>query len=369
MAFFQNPFSDEFRGNWVLGDRQHALAFPCPPNTGRGAEVVVAWNDGPYDLSGNDVDGNAKKFLKIRFSQDAELHKNWAELVLDIGTTAATLAATEAHEIVTDLRDTTLNPNFSSYFEVSRGSSTASTVAGKVNQPSQLTIKQKKDANRFKFYVVTGQAETEMQFNARAGMAELPTYFLRHAISERFNFPDANNCIVALGRPIQGVTVANPGVITSVNHGLTSGDLIRIAGSNTTATLDGDRVATVLTADTFTAAVNVTVAGDAGFFTTRTAVDVIAAATNPKGLSLGLDFDNTQLDWQLLKGRSGIYNIQNITVDGSNRIIKIIEHPAGAAPGDLGRKIQYAYTGGNTSPDNVWETPHTLIAADIISPP
>jgi hypothetical protein len=32
MTYFQNPFPSEFRGNWVLGDRQHSLTFVCSSN-------------------------------------------------------------------------------------------------------------------------------------------------------------------------------------------------------------------------------------------------------------------------------------------------------------------------------------------------
>lgn len=59
-------------------------------------------------------------------------------------------------------------------------------------------------------------------------------------------------------------TLANPTVITSTAHGLTSGDTVHITGSNSTPTIDGARVATVLSADTFSVPVNVSGAGTAG---------------------------------------------------------------------------------------------------------
>lgn len=65
-------------------------------------------------------------------------------------------------------------------------------------------------------------------------------------------------------------TLANPTIITTTNaHGLTSGDIIQIFSSNSTPTINGERVVTVLSATTFSVPVNVTVAGTAGYFVTN----------------------------------------------------------------------------------------------------
>lgn len=64
---------------------------------------------------------------------------------------------------------------------------------------------------------------------------------------------------------ISGNTIANPTVVTTTaNHNLMTGDTARISGSNSTPTIDGDRVVTVLSPTTFSVAVNVTVAGTTG---------------------------------------------------------------------------------------------------------
>ncbi len=66
-------------------------------------------------------------------------------------------------------------------------------------------------------------------------------------------------------------TLANPTVVTtSAVHGLTTGDIVTIAGSNSTPVIDGIRTVTVLTTTTFTVPVNVTVAGTAGTITAGT---------------------------------------------------------------------------------------------------
>lgn len=65
-------------------------------------------------------------------------------------------------------------------------------------------------------------------------------------------------------------TLANPTVVTSTSHGLSTGDSIEIYGSNSTPSLNGTHTVTVLTANTFTVPVNVTAAGTTGFFNKST---------------------------------------------------------------------------------------------------
>lgn len=74
-------------------------------------------------------------------------------------------------------------------------------------------------------------------------------------------------------------------------------------------------------------------------------------------------------DYELLKGRSGIFTFQKLTVDGSDRITQIIEYPAGSVPGDFARKIQYQYSGSQTKPSQVTEIPYVLQESDLVSPP
>lgn len=69
-----------------------------------------------------------------------------------------------------------------------------------------------------------------------------------------------------LGGVIAAASVANPTVITAIGHGLESGTTITVSGSNSTPTIDGDRVVTVIDRDTFSVPVNVTVAGTAGYY-------------------------------------------------------------------------------------------------------
>lgn len=65
---------------------------------------------------------------------------------------------------------------------------------------------------------------------------------------------------------ISSNTLANPTVVTTARaHGLTSGDIVQIFDSNSTPTIDGERVVTVISPTTFSVPVNVTVAGTSGY--------------------------------------------------------------------------------------------------------
>lgn len=66
---------------------------------------------------------------------------------------------------------------------------------------------------------------------------------------------------------ITGIAVASAAVVTSANHGLSTGDTIYISGTNSTPVIDGSRVVTVIDANTFTVPVTVTVLGNTGAWT------------------------------------------------------------------------------------------------------
>jgi len=63
---------------------------------------------------------------------------------------------------------------------------------------------------------------------------------------------------------ISANTAANPSVVTATAHGLTSGDLVQISGSNSTPSLNGAHKVTVVDANSFSVPVNVSIAGTAG---------------------------------------------------------------------------------------------------------
>jgi hypothetical protein len=67
-------------------------------------------------------------------------------------------------------------------------------------------------------------------------------------------------------RPITNIAVGNPTVITSSNHGLVNNEEIVIFGSNSTPSVNGTYKVTVVNSNTFTIPVNVTTAGNTGFY-------------------------------------------------------------------------------------------------------
>lgn len=71
------------------------------------------------------------------------------------------------------------------------------------------------------------------------------------------------HCGAYIGGKIESYTAANPTVCTAIGHELESGDTIVIANSNGTS-IDGSRVVTRVSDDTFTVPVNVASVGTAG---------------------------------------------------------------------------------------------------------
>jgi hypothetical protein len=356
MAFFQNVFPWEFIGNWVLGDRQASLSFRCPANTGRGDEIVRSYGAAPYNLAGNDADGSSTARLIIWWARDFEMFKNWTQLVITIS--GLVPAATTVAEVVALLNaDTT----FATMFVATVGNDNASVV-----------IRQILPVTKFRFYIDNRMAETVLQFNARAGVSELPFYFDRHTIAKRWSFADSNNHLIALSHDIAGNTIAAASVVTSLAHGLANGTTITIDNSNSNAVIDGNQVVTVLTADTFSVPVNVgATAGTYATWATPVSVNVIANATDKSGNPLGYTLAAVQRDYQLLAGRCGLFKFTNVLTNDGTRPLRVVEYPAGATAGYLAKLITYTWIA--VAP-GVWtatttEQPYVLTAADMYTVP
>jgi hypothetical protein len=291
MSFFQNPFLDDFEGNWVLGDRQHIPKFVLRGNAGRGKELVYAWKQGPYNLSGNDTDGAVKKFLNIVYC----LHnfKNWGTLQVDLSTNVAVLASANAEEVVDSLNANTL---FKERFLADVGSWTDSSVR-------QIRIRQKKPVTEFQFYVGNGQAEEALGFNARAGIGEMPTYFAMHTIANRFAYPGGEGKVIQLN-PVLNVDAA-----------------------------------------------------------------LINNAVDARGTSLGYSSATVQKDWELLRGRCGLFTFQKgPSVGAVSTTETVITYPAGAKAGDLAMKRTTRKDAGGVIV-NQCDEPYTLTSGDLVTPP
>lgn len=345
MSFYQNPFDQEFQGNWVLGDRQYSLTFKVPANRNR-TDLMISWNAEPYDLSTDNT-------LTLHYAFDKDF-KNYASLAIDVS--GATAAETTAAEVVTALND---NATFADYFQASIEN--AKVGGGELaGGPFRVVIRAKKPKHAFRAYVANGGAEKHLKFNRYAGVAELPQFYDRHTIARRFDYDDGQNLLVRLSHPITGNTVANPTVVTSEGHGLTTGDTIYIVNSNSDPVIDGERVVTVIDADTFSVPVNVTTAGTQGEWLSADEQQIVEDA--------GFDYSEMLEDWELLRGRTGLFMFRKHTVDDSDRITETIEYHAGAKAGDFARKIIYTYSGAKTKPDSQMEIPYVLQSGDLLNP-
>lgn len=345
MSFFQNVFSKEFRGVWLLGDRQYSLDFNCPPNTNT-SNYLYAWNTDPYDFSSLNT-------LTINYAWDANF-KNYSSLAINIS--GITASATKASEVVTILNANTL---FAELF-VAR----LQPAANSSPTPSNFSVVILPNNNRkrdVRAYISNGGAETKMRFNKKAGVADLPSFFNRHTIANRYTYSDSEGVLQKLTQVITSISVAASAVVTSASHGLTTGDVIYIVNTNSTPVINGTRTVTVTGTDTFTVPVTTSTAGTIGEWLTATQYQIVSEAD--------LDYTAMKEDWELLRGRaSGLFKFKKQNVDTSSRVVECIEYGAGAVAGDFAKKTIYTYEGAETAPTTVAEIPYVLQSGDLITP-
>jgi len=278
MSFFQMPFGEEFRGEWVLGDRQFSLTFPISANPNNIGQFMFSGNVEPFDFS-------VFPLFTINFAFDPE-RKNYTAVTVDVSGTIP--ASTSAAEVAGKLNaDPLFADNFVATTEALSKGSTLHAVVIQIKRPKYLV----------RVFVSNSGAESVLRFNSKAHVAELPTYFERHTVDNRFNplFPNSTADLILLD----------------------PGDPIDAA--------------------------------------------IIVAA--------GLDPLDPKEDWELLRGRSGLFEFRKFTHDGAGRVTEMIEYSAGAIPGNLAKRIQYTYTGASLSPDQITEEPHTLETGDLVIPP
>lgn len=332
MAFYQNLFND-YIGNYVVGDsRAFTLSFRVPQNRNHG-EFFICWNTGPYNLS-----GLTNLTLNYAYDQNFE---NWNSLTVDFGMVGI-LSASEIVDILNS--DTT----FTQFYTAS------------VYKNTQVGIRQKKPASEFRTYISNTSAERVLGFNKFAGYADMPTYFDKDTIDNRFKYPEANNQLIRLGKSIVGNTVANPTVVTCIGHGLHTGDTIFITNSNSTPSIDGLQTITVSDDNTFSVPVDVTIAGNTGDVFTEDEVIALSSA--------GFNYQDVKQDYEHLGGRCGAFLCTKNTVDGSDRITNQIIYQTGATAGMLGTKICYSYTNTNKTPDTIFSQPIVLTDDDLLMP-
>jgi hypothetical protein len=163
MSFFQNVFDFEFRGTLFGADRKYQTTYKVPANVNR-SDYIVSSLPGPYNLTGN-------VNLTLQYAYDPDL-RNYASLTIDVS--GATASETKVGEIVAKLNS---NSVFSSYFVAQ-------------NQENKVLIKASKAKVCFRSYVVNSSAETIIKFNKNAPVVELPAFFERYSIENRFAHPE-----------------------------------------------------------------------------------------------------------------------------------------------------------------------------------
>jgi hypothetical protein len=179
MPFYMNPFDQEFRGDLLLADRKHIPTFVVPPNKNK-SDQMVAWNNGPYDLS-------SFPNLTINYAIDPSM-KAFSPFTVNIA--GATPAATQVFEIVAALN---ANSNFSALFTACQ-----KTWVDK-NQITQTTvfIQSKRPAQSIRVFIANSGAEQVLKFNLHAGIAEIPSFFARHLITNWMN-PESEAKLIRL---------------------------------------------------------------------------------------------------------------------------------------------------------------------------
>lgn len=167
MSFFMNVFDFEFRANLMTADRRYDSMYKIPASTNR-SDYLLSGKNGPYDLSS---DSN----LTISYAYDPQL-LGYVELTIDIA--GADVSATKVSEIVNILNS---NSSFAELF-----------IAYPYNNQNydKVLIRSKKDKSGFRAYILNTGAEVALKFNRNAPVTELPSYFERYAIENRFVYPN-----------------------------------------------------------------------------------------------------------------------------------------------------------------------------------
>jgi len=334
MSFYQNLFT-EYLGIYTAGDSSgFKLSFKIPANPNF-TQPMVNWTDGPYDLS-------VYSALTFNYAFDPQF-KGWSSFSVSVA--GSNPSQTTVFEIVNLLNS---NTDFSQWYE-----------AYVQNGSNRVAIKQKRPMTGFKTYISNIEAERVLKFNKAASIVDIPSYFDKDLIANRFS-PISNGCLIRLGKSITNISVNDPTEITCLNHGLNNGDVVFITNSNSTPSIDGEYSISVVDNNTFTISVSVSVAGNTG--------ECFTVLENELLNTAGIDYTNLLSDYEHLKGRCEAFVFTKNTLDVSNRIITRINYAAGATTGMLGKKTIYTYSGASTTPDTIVEFPYILTDSDMLVP-
>lgn len=183
MPYFQNVSNQEFQGSWILGDRQYSTNFKIGPNL-NSPYFMMAYTAGPYNMSSDNT-------LTIKYAIDNTLSQ-FQSLAINVAGVSA--SATTAVEVADALN---ANVAFASLWVAE--AKPLNTQSDNFNAiPMTVSIRAKVASRMMRAYIVNTSAEKRLQFNKKAPIAQLPTYFSRHTADNLGNFTDCFGGLIEL---------------------------------------------------------------------------------------------------------------------------------------------------------------------------
>lgn len=203
MPFYQNVFDNDFIGHLLLEDRQYVLDFKVPANKNK-STAMVAWASAPYNTVGNTT-------LTFNYSIDAGKTFHQFTVTLTSGPTRT------ADDIVTDLNNST---NFTSMFTATATPDKQGVKWVFIQAKSGMVLTSRE---QFRCYISNTSAETVLRFNAKAGVAEMPSFFARHTVDNFTShgpggdnaYPDSQGALIALDVSADAWYITNAGFTAS----------------------------------------------------------------------------------------------------------------------------------------------------------
>lgn len=212
MPFFQNVFDFEFRPSLIGSDRQYQTGWKIKGNTNR-SDYMLSHAAEPYNLTASNI-------LTFNYAYDIKF-MNYASL--SVALNGASLAAVTAHEVVNSLNT---NAIFADLFTAIVYPSTDNSSIN-----NKVLIKGKKNRATWRAYISNTSAETILNFNKNAPVAELPNLFTKYDIQQRFAYPELGGDRLILLNPANPIDAA---IITAAgfNPASPKADWELLAGSS-----------------------------------------------------------------------------------------------------------------------------------------
>lgn len=174
MPYFMNVFDQSFVGSMVGSDRQYNVNYSIAPNINR-TDCSVSWSSGPFNLSGGNNIFTINFSLLMGNNPQAEVYYSTVNVTLPNST------AVQATDVINSLNN---DPVFPQWFE-------AFAFPNNNPNPSQIMIRSALDRLSMKFYISNSSAESVLNFNAKAPIKQLPSYYNRFSLENSGIYPDS----------------------------------------------------------------------------------------------------------------------------------------------------------------------------------